>query len=124
MENKEVKASYTPGPWKQKTGPRLSGSGWARIIDIKTEGPIANVSSRHTKGNRERGDFDTEEANARLIAAAPELLKACQETLTRLINTEINGTLADAVIGNQDKGRIQSSICILGTAIAKAEGRE
>ena len=40
---------------------------------------IAEVKTIHKRGQRERGDFQEEEANARLIAAAPDMLKALED---------------------------------------------
>ena len=70
--------SHTPGPWKWSTnwhcyGP-LKG---AFVDDVGNTARIADVLSHGGVGTQE-----TCEANARLIAAAPELLAACERALS------------------------------------------
>lgn len=62
------KAQHTPGPWKvSRTGEEL------QISAISTPGYFAVIRGA-CAGAHEQG-----EANARLIAAAPELLEALEE---------------------------------------------
>ena len=56
-------------------------------------------------------DSEETEANARLIASAPELLKACKESLP-----VISGSVNDAM-------DVASIVYIIKQAIAKAEGK-
>jgi hypothetical protein len=65
-------------------------------------------------------DIPEAQANARLIAAAPELLKACKMTLPAL------ETLMDEVTGKRatDWGKVNDAAVTVGRAIAKAEGKE
>lgn len=87
--------NHTSGPWTV-----ISGLGIAH----KPDGVIAQIK------NIEAG-YQTMEANARLIAAAPDLLKACKialETLHEYANEGYPNTV---------KKLVESSI-------AKAEGRE
>jgi len=97
---------HTPGPWHVGTQPDtfhtiFSESGRMRL---EKEGtclyPVAKTI-----------DFEGEdgEANARLIAAAPELLETCKMMLW-LIESE------------QWEKRFDGETTILRTAIAKAEG--
>ena len=58
---------FTPGPWEYH-----SGVGPTFVIEAATAGQFARVS-RWTQGNRAEA-----EANARLIAAAPDLYEALQ----------------------------------------------
>jgi hypothetical protein len=64
---------HTPGPWMietPKTGGRfITGKGF----------PVASLTGHHVD------DWD---GNARLIAAAPELLEACQYALGHLLDNE------------------------------------
>ena len=60
--------THTPGPWRIE-GTRDSDEFWV----VKNEGPVCEISQTF-------GYPDADEANARLIAAAPDLLAA----LTRL----------------------------------------
>ena len=57
---------HTPGPWRQ-----VGHTIWAGEPNT-TNGPIAEASGTTS---------EEVEANARLIAAAPELLSACEEAL-------------------------------------------
>ena len=69
-------SKHTPGPWKQGIVKNHGNSGWTKIIDGNNVF-IAKIQSIHKQGQRQADDFSIEEANARLIAAAPELLDAC-----------------------------------------------
>ena len=60
-----MKASFTPGPWKNIYGKIHSET------YITTGAAIARVNQRKVAGQQE--------ANARLIAAAPEILSALRE---------------------------------------------
>ena len=68
------KGAHTPGPWS--AGPQSEISGW---VDISIGGyprnPVASATPAGPGGPEERRDSETV-ANARLIAAAPELLEA------------------------------------------------
>lgn len=88
-------AQHTPGPWKV-----WNDRVWTNesLEDMKQ---ICSIS-----GNR--GDRD---ANARLIASAPELLEACKQVLSSSVFQEEGFELPDRL-------RIH-----LEQAIAKAEGK-
>jgi hypothetical protein len=62
MENKQTSSAYTPGPWKWLNHSEI-------VVDDAHETFIAEVFDEHEEWR----------ANARLIAAAPELLKACEQ---------------------------------------------
>ena len=62
---------HTPAPWHTGDIGR-KGLGWCTIFSGIT--PIARALSIHKNGERKSADFDIEAANAKLIAAAPELL--------------------------------------------------
>ena len=59
-------------------------------------------------------------ANARLIAAAPDLLEACKEAL-KLI--DIARKYFPKSIKNSDKFTLENTCATIGKAIAKAEGK-
>ena len=64
MENK-----HTPGPWEyEKTASHTNGREYF-IVYHQENGVVADMPYNHIKNA---------EANARLIAAAPELLEACK----------------------------------------------
>ena len=63
--------AHTPGPWHVSAG---SSPGNPRVIVESDAGlPVCALSLRGVQGDTRRM-----EANARLIAAAPDLLEACQ----------------------------------------------
>ena len=101
-------ANHTPGPWYALRGQR-------------------NISIRHKTGDRllpmvnvasVRGQFPTDcpygssEANARLIAAAPELLEALQKMLPELRGLSIVSDTAAEMLREAE------------AAIAKATGEQ
>jgi hypothetical protein len=72
-----MKPHFTPSPWKAK---KIRGNHW-----------VIEGDSPHLKGKWQtvcelNGPWDEKnyKANARLIAAAPELLAACQQALEAL----------------------------------------
>ena len=96
--------TYTPGPWSVET------KGSRHFIDGADELTVAYVDRA---GVRER---QTYEANARLIAAAPELLAALHDLL---------GHAAWVCPSVRDGMRVELGAAIKHAekAIAKAEGR-
>lgn len=78
MQNK---TQHTPGPW---TNTPMQDTIWANDGDIK----IATIADLPWVENpvtgRLQSQADVEEANACLIAAAPELLEACKVALANL----------------------------------------
>ena len=99
---KEKRATFTPGPWMiQDAGPgTIRGLRFRVITDEKV---IAKTSD----------GLEEARANARLIAAAPELLEQCklfEKCLTHLINSGDSGADLD-----RDK---------LREILAKVEGGE
>ena len=122
-------STHTPGPWKLTRGRRgtLSNSeNWTSTITIQTDfhasgkitnGPEADIAAMNLD-SRAAGlggvrtfshhiDADEAEANARLIAAAPELLDA----LGRLLHMAEEGSIPGPNTLNQARA-----------AIAKAKG--
>ena len=82
-----TQARHTPGPWKlgnptEYQVDRYARNGeWARIRGA-SGALVAKVESVHPRGNRQSADFDIEAANARLIAASPDLLEALRQCTT------------------------------------------
>jgi hypothetical protein len=69
---------HTPGPW------HVNG----RSIDSIDRRTVATTEGIY---RRERGRPEEQEANARLIAAAPELLAALHDLTLRADDTEVAG---------------------------------
>jgi hypothetical protein len=90
---------HTLGPWKCDWSIQVGGnikSGW-QVFDSNETELVIDIP-----------DSEEAEANAQLIAAAPELLDACQKALSLLKALEVRG----------------DSVRFLEQAIAKATGKE
>ena len=108
METAEEKrATFTPGPWEiQDAGP-----GTIRGLRFQVVAKDS-VIARTTDGWKEA------RANARLIAAAPELLEQCklfEKVLTYYYGTDRNTAISATANENRDK---------LREVLAKVEGGE
>jgi hypothetical protein len=88
-------AKHTPGPWRREQDIILAGEiGVAEIFQI-------DEPSRPTDERPTRADCEAEEqANAHLVAAAPDLLKALRRAVGAMIGLEhlpsIEGALREA----------------------------
>ena len=107
--------SHTPGPWRKLNAPESSND--AYWIEPDDRGTI--VASIQL--NSERG-YDERTANARLIAAAPELLAACQSLVDYLVESHQDEFNNDHYGDNPDGCTYCQAIHEGGSAIAKAIG--
>lgn len=73
--------SYTPGPWSLSDFATVSGASKEWVIECD-DGRKSVVFLTQLSMNQEYGRFDD---NARLIAAAPELVEALQDILNRCV---------------------------------------
>lgn len=90
----ETKTKHTPGPWRAKVGVSPLYRGLVAIIEQSQENFIGIVAEA---GEVPQSDW---EANARLIAVAPEMLGAASfaEEVLRLGNSALaHGYRADAI---------------------------
>jgi len=99
-------SKFTPGPWE--TAYRKNGDGMFRQDIFDNMGSTIAVASWHPVRVDERTTRTDREDNARLIAAAPELLIACKDLMG----------LAER------QGWAHVAINHARAAIAKAEGRQ
>lgn len=97
----------SPAPWKASLTFAENKAAYWQVYDPPTK--------KHFNGNPVANCFDSE-ANARLIAAAPELLQA----LKRVIAMHDDQMF---VSGVDDCGIIQTNLKSARAAIASAEGR-
>lgn len=103
-------AKFTPGPWA------VADYNIHQVIAVH-DGPDIDGRHQHTICNTSdeysKARFDEQSANARLIAAAPDLLAACRAALaTHSCETSEPGLPT-----------LQEVESVLLAAIAKAEGR-
>jgi hypothetical protein len=118
-------AQHTPGPWHigreaDHSSDRFKRNAeWALIrADDRDNGLIAHVESVHPKGQRKSSDFDTEAANARLIAAAPDLLQALQGALPWMAKAVESGVFSGCAMPSV----AQRAYDAMNAALAKATG--
>lgn len=104
-------AKHTPGPWE--------AVGMA-VHQVSPGGREIIFGAHNTRG----GDEDERRGNARLIAAAPELLDALRETL-RALESHLDESCRDHGLGHRDMlcSCNQHEVVRARAAIAKAEGR-
>jgi hypothetical protein len=107
--------SWTPGPWKPMIGDFGYLEGHGHYIGVDTpHGFIALVLQRKQSWNEGPSERPIE-ANARLIAAAPELYEALK--LAREYVVRIDGTMAFTAPENRPTAK---DIAIIDAALAKA----
>ena len=98
--------THTPGPWAFKM------TGWqtnpAAVYSPRRPGAVACIPARTSV------PLDEQSANARLIAAAPELLAALETAYNQL------ATWIDSDAWDADDER---ALELIGAAIAKAKGK-
>jgi len=90
LSTSHATAQHTPGPWHVAT----YGEGSASFYAVK-RGPATICRVVEVDPMLDR----TGDANARLIAAAPDLLAACKEALALLNNPDADGYDADQIDG-------------------------
>lgn len=100
--------SHTKGPWSMRER-------YIRVLDSTVTLDVFAVTANRgedTVCEIPMGDDSTAEANARLIAAGPELLEAAKAALARFQEDHCDGH------------HEQHPASLLEAAIAKAEGRQ
>jgi hypothetical protein len=107
-----TKKTFTPGPWYAE---KSSDNFWYITTSPYAFAP-AVASTWAAAWDKEGTPFD-QEANARLLSAAPDLL-ACLRELVALVRGECPRLLADDSGGNGDLDQQ------IDTVIAQAEGRQ
>lgn len=112
---------HTPGPWKEsRAKERDNTGGWDYAILDGNNKIIAEAFENvgFASGSTVIHDFRPVEANARLIASAPELLEAL-DTIAKLYERlETTGTTSQHAVALYD------ARCIARTAICKATGEK
>lgn len=109
-----MSAQHTPGPWfplfeQEDDFDGIRIEAWGREDFVE----VANVPVDYD-------DREQREANARLIAAAPELLAVCRAMIPRNICLN-NGNVRDDLVVPLDV--TMGELRRVAAAIAKAEGR-
>lgn len=73
---------HTPGPWEIKFITGIGGSIVGGVTRQYARGTAKDQLAMVCAVDEDNGGPGAQEANARLIAAAPRLLKACQKALS------------------------------------------
>lgn len=115
-------SKHTPGPWlveEDETGDQ-SGLECVVVVDKSENYHISTCQFDGIDGHSNGGnpDYETAKANASLIAAAPELLKALKFCVGEFYQYDD----ANDPDGATEKARIKA-IKLAEKAIAKAEGK-
>jgi len=111
-------SKHTPGPWELKTVPTSIGK-CHKIGPFNACIYVDNINSR-------KQSDEEMEANARLIAAAPELLEAAKLAFPILYSLHLDN-LADIQEGatwSDMKSHLNHVVATLSDAITKSEGKE
>ena len=119
-ERHPTTTKHTPGPWMQ--GP--TANTWHKVYEGKNGEyggrAICTLNNIHANGARQRGDFETETANARLIASAPDLLAALKSAVSYLEANRPKGKIREIFtqLNEYENGVLKPA----RAAIAQAEG--
>lgn len=86
-------SAHTPGPWT------VLEHSWSdtSITAPSTPNAVCSLDINHATEESQEADEKLMAANARLIAAAPDLLKACQQALYALKGREHDQFLREAI---------------------------
>jgi len=115
-------AQHTPGPWHVNEG-GVVVSGERNAVAIPCSGKGTYLENAEDEGiDVPRGTSSSvgrvmQEANARLIAAAPELLHACEELLRAMLSADAGTETATYITTT-----IDHAMRFARAAIAKAKG--
>lgn len=116
-------SGHTAGPWwpVQDTGKRwyVATRRDRDKVDAKPS-PFGATIAHSIGDHTEARTSGNEEANARLIAAAPELLDDGQFLLDRL--SDLENVLFDDAVARDFYGHVEPAIARMRAAIAKAKG--
>jgi hypothetical protein len=104
-------SKHTPGPWLLATS-----NSWRRFMS--RDGALVCEPIKQNDGHP---DLRVSTADARLIAAAPDLLGACNEALEFAEDQE---DVVDGDYGQPKPNRAMQVATMLRAAIAKAEGKQ
>jgi hypothetical protein len=106
MKTKQLRAAHTPGPWVNMTD----------RLEVHADGrAIANINCSHIAD-------EAIDANARLIAAAPELLEALRTAHYQIRNRHAELQISHGDANDRTKECLEHLESIR-EAIAKAEGK-
>ena len=107
---------HTPGPWQVHADKAEDGTPYIQVYQRHPDGFHITICTMGCSDGEAWGGYVGEEEDARLIAAAPALLRACKSTLSdledRILDVDSPGT----------RQTMQAEINYLRRVIAEAEG--
>lgn len=109
---RKLSERITPGPWRYVRTHRLSNDYWYVITDADGYGPIMEVGGKDRNGQVAEAKYlitdpETIEANAELIAMAPDLLRVCEAMAEAL--QELHDLMEEVRIGELQTGYVHES---------------
>jgi len=111
--------AHTPGPWTTNTDTRFrSMESMAMPESIGVRGPDGNFLASAFDFNRTDRDAEVE-ANARLIAAAPELHEACSAMRTQIASLIAVNGLSGVTLSPMVLATFQRCVEMADAALAK-----
>lgn len=120
-------STHTPGPWLEGPTEGIGQRGKLIVVDAKGLKVADCEADLIGGGIGFRRPYAEDTANARLIAAAPELLAACIAFMAKwqVVLPAITGAFALMQIhgGMYDGPTLEAELKQITDAIAKAEGR-
>ena len=114
-----AETKHTPGPWAVR--PHWSDDSKLEVFPTRPDQDCTVGAWAEIAEVSEGGDGETAEANARLIAAAPDLLEACKRAEEFIRNGIELGFIRMPNAGTLDPAHDTPGI--IDAALAKAEGR-
>jgi hypothetical protein len=87
---REVREAFTPGPWRIGFGATNDGQRYimAGSGDEHRRVALVDRQSDYKRGKGHEGECPERDANARLIASAPQLVEALRTIATRATGTD------------------------------------
>lgn len=112
---------HTPGPWHAELSEPFTLGGDSReVVALDGNGNVTRGICSFmldTDGHPNGKDFIEDVANAKLIAAAPELVAACDDLL------ELFGQAVFTLDDQNDKPMVENRLNAIRSAISKAKGQ-
>ena len=117
-------AGHTPGPWVACEGADGRGCSCGTVWSVSADAPVAHCDTRGEGAPPTVPDLPERQANARLLAAAPDLLAAL-ETIVRKSEGRNRQAIADPDEYDIDMGMrlgLEEAADIARKALSRARG--
>lgn len=115
-----MESTHTPGPWGIE---KTKETNWIGPMRRSRDGKVAEIVCDTDRDGLTPDAIARNDANARLIAAAPDLLAACKAALLASMQWETALVCSDETAVHDAADAIEAAATDMRAAIAKAEGR-